>query len=67
MFIQGAADIVAAPGDSGSLARDYGALGGGHATYVTIPGGTHLVRLDAISSGADSLFWNQLIDFLDRN
>ena len=67
LFIQGTADIVAVPGDSGSLARDYGTSGGGRARYIAIPGGTHLVRLDAISSGPDSLFWNQLIDFLDRH
>ena len=67
LFIQGTADVVAVPGDSASLTHDYGSSGGGQAEYIAIAEGTHLVRLDAMSAGADSLFWKELIDFLDRN
>jgi alpha-beta hydrolase superfamily lysophospholipase len=67
LFLQGGDDLVAAPGDTAALASDYGRTGDGHADAVTLPGGTHFLRLDVAGRGARSAFWRTLIGWLDAH
>lgn len=63
-FLQGGDDLVAAPGDTADLARDYGRTGGGRAQSLTLPGGTHFLRLDTAGRGSRSSFWRALLGWL---
>jgi pimeloyl-ACP methyl ester carboxylesterase len=65
LFIWGAHDFVAEPGDVAALAADYGSIGGGEGQYVELADGGHVSRVEqATGAGAGSPFWSALLSFL---
>jgi len=65
LVIQGSPDFIGSEAGTAEMVAAYGTSGGGHATLVTIPGATHLMRYDITSSnGPTSPFWSSLLAFL---
>lgn len=65
LFVQGSPDFIGSESGTAELAAAYGATGGGSATVVVLPGASHLMRFDAVTSdGPSSPFWSSILSFL---
>lgn len=51
LILRGQFENLSPTSDTDHLATDYGSIGGGHATVTVIPGGNHIMRLDAAPVG----------------
>jgi len=68
LFMWGAQDFVAEPGDIQQLAQDYGKNHHVYSQYTEIANGGHLMRIEAASgNGPTSPFWNTYLTFLAAN
>jgi pimeloyl-ACP methyl ester carboxylesterase len=64
-IIQGSPDFLGSEAGTAEMVAAYGTTGGGHATMLTIPGASHLMRYDvAVSNGPTSPFWSAELAFL---
>jgi len=65
LFLQGSPDFVCSELGTAEMTADYGVMGGGDATLITVPGASHLMRFDApFADGAENAFWSPILEFL---
>lgn len=68
LILQGSPDPVGSEAGTAELVAAYGATGGGTVSEITIPGATHLMRFDAVTSdGPSSPFWSSILSFLSAH